>query len=135
MLVNVIRRAVEDDVRFGSIETLGSHATRIKVQPSKLTAVSSPKHIVAWLREQNGYWSVAQVARLLKKHPETVYGLISEDDLPAVKDRRRWKIDPKRLADWLEARGFSHLTLSQIATRPRKGGIAESQGDFGASGL
>lgn len=126
MLVSALRCAVEDEVRSGSAGTPSSYVSRLKVQPSKLTAVSTSRDTVAWLREQIGYWSVAQVARLLQKHRETVYGLISNDGLPAVKDRRRWKIDPKQLAVWLETRDYAHLTLAQMATRPRKEGTTES---------
>lgn len=126
MLVNVIRRAIEDDVRSGAagaVASYGSHtATRVKVQASKLTSVSSPKNILAWLREQTSYMSVAQAGRLVKKHPETVYRLILEEGLPAVKDHQRWKIDPNQLADWLESRGFGCVAPSQLATRQERGG-------------
>jgi excisionase family DNA binding protein len=118
MLVDAIRRAVEAEVRCGSPEAASSYgsglAPRGTIRAARLGRLGSHKNLLAWLREQTSYMSVAQVGRQLKKHPETIYRLISEEGLPAVKDHHRWKIDPNSLADWLEARGFAVA----VATTP-----------------
>jgi excisionase family DNA binding protein len=57
-------------------------------------------NVLDYLQRLHRYLAVSEVAKLLRKHPETIYRHIKEDGLPAIKDGRRWKIDSAALADW-----------------------------------
>lgn len=92
--------------------------TPTKSSGARTSVLSPPDSVLASLRLQRAYLSVSQVSRLLGRHRETVYILISADGLPAVKDKRRWKVDPIRLADWLEMRGYA--SAKQAATDQSK---------------
>lgn len=57
-------------------------------------------NVLDYLERLNCFLTVKEAARILRKHPETIYRHIDDDELPAVKDGRRWKIDSRELADW-----------------------------------
>ena len=59
--------------------------------------------ICAYLRGLRRLLTVAEVAEILRRHQETVYKLIGRKNLPASKHQHGWRIDPARLADWIEA--------------------------------
>ena len=61
-------------------------------------------NVLAYLERLPRYLAVSEVAKLLRKHSETIYRHINEDGLPAIKDGRRWKIDSAALADWYRKR-------------------------------
>ena len=65
-----------------------------------------PESLVAYLRSLRRYLEAKEGAKLIGCHRETFYLLISSG-LPAEKRGRRWRIDPIKFADWLEARGFA----------------------------
>jgi excisionase family DNA binding protein len=74
-----------------------------------------PNSIIEYLRNQRELWTIKRAARALAHHPETVYTLIKNNGLPATKDGRRWKIDPIRLADWLEGQDSAPTVIAQPA--------------------
>ncbi len=57
-------------------------------------------NVLDYLERLNLYLTVKEAAKILRKHPETIYRHTKEDGLPAIKDGRRWKIDSSALADW-----------------------------------
>lgn len=61
-------------------------------------------NVLDYLQQPPRYLAVSEVAKLLRKHSETIYRHINEDGLPAIKDGRRWKIDSAALADWYRKR-------------------------------
>ncbi len=84
---------------------LNNHVALPTLQVQQLRA-SPPKSIeslTAYLRSMRRLLSSREVATILGHHQETVYRLISESGLPAQKHRGRWRHDPIKLADWIEA--------------------------------
>lgn len=62
--------------------------------------------LVAYLRRQRRLLTTNEVARILGKHRETIYRMIHARQLPVVLDGARWKIDPAKLADWVDKRSL-----------------------------
>lgn len=75
-----------------------------KVQRPKVQAFDQPASISSYLRSLRRELTVKETARILARHPETVRIMIATAGLPAVKRGRTWRIDPIRLADWLDAK-------------------------------
>jgi excisionase family DNA binding protein len=63
--------------------------------------VNPPESIISHLKTLRAYLTVEQTAKILGRHRETVYVWIASG-LPAWKQKRTWRIDPIRLAAWLE---------------------------------
>ncbi len=60
--------------------------------------------IIAKLRRMPALLTVREAAKVTHKHPETIYKMIHDNRIPAFLDGARWKIDPSRIAEWLELR-------------------------------
>lgn len=75
-----------------------------KVQHLKVKDPGQPESIVAYLRSLRRELTIKDTARILARHPETVRMMIVTSGLPAVKRGKSWRIDPIRLADWLEGK-------------------------------
>jgi excisionase family DNA binding protein len=73
------------------------------LQRQRPQATRIPVSIPAYLRGLRELLTVKMAAKILARHPETIYRLIDHEGLPAEKHGRRWKIDPILLANWLEA--------------------------------
>lgn len=80
------------------------HVAQPKVQQHKVKDSGQPESIVAYLRGLRRELSIKDTARILARHPETVRMMILTAGLPAVKRGKSWRIDPIRLADWLDAK-------------------------------
>ena len=64
-----------------------------------------PNHnLISYLRGLNRFLTAPETAKLLHCHLETLYLKIKNEGFPATRDVGRWKIDPHRLADWIEKR-------------------------------
>jgi excisionase family DNA binding protein len=59
--------------------------------------------LIAHLRTLRKCLTPKEMAVLLHKHPETIYKMIKKG-FPAFRDGRRLKLDPCKVADWLEKR-------------------------------
>ncbi len=88
---------------------------------STRSALDAPQSVIAHLRSLRRYLSANEGARVISCHPETFYRLIASG-LPAEKRGRRWRIDPIKFADWLEAEGFASAAKSVPSARSQKGG-------------
>jgi len=75
-----------------------------RVQPHIVKDSAQPESIVAYLRSLRRELTIKETARILARHPETVRTMITTVGLPAVKRGGSWRIDPIRLASWLEAK-------------------------------
>ncbi len=60
--------------------------------------------MIALLRNTQRLLTPSEAANVLNKHVETIYRDLRKRRIPAVLDGWRWKIDPRKLADWLEER-------------------------------
>jgi len=74
-------------------------APRLKAQE-----LDPPTSIGAYLRSLRRELTIKDTARILARHPETVRIMVSTLGLPATKRGGSWRVDPIRLADWLEAK-------------------------------
>ena len=45
--------------------------------------------------------TIEEVAEYLRVHPSTVYRLVRQGALPAVKIGKQWRVDRETLAQWL----------------------------------
>lgn len=68
-----------------------------------MQAARPPDSIIMFLRGLRRMLTVKEAARILGRHRETVYEWIAAG-LPATKQGRTWRIDPIRLAAWLESK-------------------------------
>lgn len=73
-------------------------------QQPKVKDPGQPESIAAYLRSLRHELTIKDTARILARHPETVRMMIVTAGLPAVKRGKSWRIDPIRLADWLDAK-------------------------------
>jgi excisionase family DNA binding protein len=64
----------------------------------------NPENLISQLRSLHRFLTAKEVAKLLNCHTETIYKKIKHQGLPTTRDVGRWKIDPHRLADWIEKR-------------------------------
>jgi excisionase family DNA binding protein len=76
--------------------------------------------LIAKLRRMTSVLTPNETSRVLHKHVETIYRMIADRRLPAVLDGSRWKIDPSKLADWIEQRS----TEFRPSTKPHGGAAA-----------
>src|ERR1039457_2002706 len=80
--------------------------------------------VLNYLEGTNCYLTVSEVAKILRKHPETVYRHIRKDKLPSIKDGRRRKIPPSGLADWIRQwttrKSSSPRTSTELKPRAAK---------------
>jgi len=74
------------------------------VQRLKVKEFGQPESISAYLRGLRRELTVKETSKILARHPETVRIMIATAGLPAVKRGKSWRIDPIRLADWLDAK-------------------------------
>lgn len=74
-----------------------------KGTPSPAKSANPPDSIITYLRNLRELLTVRRAAKILGRHPETLYIWISAG-LPAHKAGRTWRIDPIRLAAWLETK-------------------------------
>jgi len=81
-----------------------TYTVQPKVQPLKIQSFNQPASISAYLRGLRRELTVKETAKILARHPETVRIMIATMGLPAVKRGGTWRIDPIRLADWLDAK-------------------------------
>ena len=86
-------------VMYQYIRPAQTNAERLNLQTPR-----PPESIIVFLRNLRRLLTVGDVAKILSRHPETVYGWIAAGGLPASKQGRTWRIDPIRLAAWLEAK-------------------------------
>jgi excisionase family DNA binding protein len=73
------------------------------------------------------FLTAAEVAELLKLNIETVYTLVSKNDLPATKIGGQWRFDESEIREWFK----EHRNASAL-TGP--GGAKEPPCDGGAQG-
>lgn len=81
-----------------------AYVAQPKVQQHKLKDSGQPESIVAYLRSLRRELTIKDTARILARHPETVRTMITTVGLPATKRGGSWRIDPIRLANWLEGK-------------------------------
>jgi len=62
--------------------------------------------LAAKLRRMPGLLTPREAARLMHKHPETLYRMIASKRIAAIRDGSRWKIDPNEVAKWIEQRSI-----------------------------
>jgi len=48
--------------------------------------------------------TIEEVAEYLRVHPSTVYRLVRQGALPAVKIGKQWRVDRETLEEWLRGR-------------------------------
>ena len=67
------------------------------------------------------FLTATEVAELLQLNVETIYSLISKEDLPAVKVSSQWRFDEDEVRAWLAARSVNKPVAadSQSASEPR----------------
>lgn len=71
-----------------------------------MSRIPSPSdNLASRLRCLHRLLTTAEVAHILNKHPETIYRMI-RNGFPATRDGNRWKIDPCKVADWIEQRSI-----------------------------
>jgi excisionase family DNA binding protein len=58
-------------------------------------------NVLDYLERLNRYLTVKEAAKILRKHPETIYRHIKKDGMPSIKDNQRRKIPSSGLADWI----------------------------------
>ena len=61
-------------------------------------------NIAARLRQSKGLLSVKQLAEALGSHPQTIYGWVTDGQLPHIRVGSRLKFDGNVIADWLDRR-------------------------------
>jgi excisionase family DNA binding protein len=62
--------------------------------------MASVDHLNAAPPAANGYLTVRETAQVLKMHYMSVYKMVQQGRLPAIKIGSRWKIDPEELRQW-----------------------------------
>lgn len=87
--------------QYGGTAAAQIDLQRLNVQRLNVPVNRQPESIIAYLRSLRRYLEAKEAAKLIGCHRESFYILIS-NGLPAEKRGRRWRIDPIRLAAWLE---------------------------------
>ena len=54
--------------------------------------------------EKSALMTIEEVAEYLRVHPSTVYRLVRQGSLPAVKIGKQWRVDREALEEWLRGR-------------------------------
>lgn len=78
-------------------------AAQAQIQKLRMQGARPADSISAYLRGLRRLLSTREVAAILGRHQETVLFWIANKNLPAIKHGRTWRIDPVRLAAWIEA--------------------------------
>lgn len=65
-------------------------------------ALAAAGQIAATLSEAETLLTVKEAAALLRCHPSTIYRLLKQGRLPALKIGSDWRFSPKSLRDWIE---------------------------------
>lgn len=55
----------------------------------------------SYQRDQVTLMTIEEVAECLRVHPSTVYRLVRQRVIPAVKIGKQWRVDSQTLEDWL----------------------------------
>jgi len=103
--------------RFDSRDAFQLIDTYSELRRAQLNAPSPPESIVVFLRSLRRHLMAKEGARILSYYLETFYGFIG-DGLLAERRGRRWRIDPIKFAEWLEARGFATPAATQMTNKP-----------------
>jgi excisionase family DNA binding protein len=82
-------------------EYRSAYAAQVDVQRLRAPVARPPESIIAYLRGLRRMLTPKETAKILARHPETIYRMIAAG-LPAAKHGRSWRIDPICLATWLE---------------------------------
>jgi len=80
-----------------------TYTVQPKVPRLKAQELDPPASIGAYLRSLRRELTVRDTSKILARHPETVRIMIATEGLPATKRGGSWRIDPIRLADWLDS--------------------------------
>ena len=78
-------------------------AAQAQIQRLRMQGARPADSISAYLRGLRRLLSTREVAAILGRHQETILFWIGTKNLPATKQGRTWRIDPVRLAAWIEA--------------------------------
>ena len=59
--------------------------------------------------------TLKEVAKLLRLSPQTLYKMLEQGEIPAVKIGSQWRFDREQLRSWLESHGADTDAHSQNA--------------------
>lgn len=74
--------------------------------------------LISHLRRIRRFLTTRELSILLRKHPETVYRMVTLG-FPAIRDGGRWKFDSLKVADWMEQR--TTRTPARVRSETRTG--------------
>ena len=94
-------------------------SAKTELKQLKLQGPRPPESVIAYLRSLRRTVTVKEAAKIIARHPETFYRLIATG-LPAAKSGRTWRIDPIRLADWLEEQDHAPAVVAQPKQAPER---------------
>jgi len=69
-----------------------------------ITSVVSPSPqlaVIEQLERRSPLLSAAESCRILDMHPKTLYERLRSGELKGIKAHRKWKIDPRNLAEYI----------------------------------
>ena len=69
-----------------------------------ITSVVSPSPqlaVIEQLERRSALLSAAESCRILDMHPKTLYERLRSGELKGIKAHRKWKIDPRNLAEYI----------------------------------
>lgn len=66
----------------------------------------SKKSIIEQIRDCEQALTVSRLGKMLSMHPQTIYDHIERGTLPVIRIGSSIRLDPKMIAEWLEARSI-----------------------------